>query len=138
MWTDTRLSTSFGRPVTKLWRKQRPISENIMVCYTSMNYSATVDALNNSMSRRVSLKTLGQNIRHHHAKWGGFTELLAIVWHQDREAPQILELMPDAYKPKPRTGIIGIGHDDVLKRVEAMIQRLHSRPRADSLDSRRP
>ncbi len=67
-------------------------------------------------------------MRAHHEKWGGLTELLAVVWHRDKQSPQILELMPDTYEPRPRHGVIGIGDDAVLRRFKELL--------SEDLDSR--
>ena len=119
--TDTKGLSAAGRPLAVLLGKQRPVSQNIMVCYTSSNFSVTSTALNYSSDRRISLRRLGRNLQSHHGRWGGLTELLAVVWHRDREAPQVLELMPDAYEPTPRHGIIGIGDTNVLDRFQELL-----------------
>jgi hypothetical protein len=50
--TDTRLTTIGGRPLAVLAAKQRPVSENIMTCCTSSNFTVTTAALNHSSNRR--------------------------------------------------------------------------------------
>jgi hypothetical protein len=59
------------------------------------------------------VKRVGQALKEQHDAFGGFTELLAVV-SPGTAAPQVLELMPQDYKPTPRAGIIGIGDGAVL------------------------
>jgi hypothetical protein len=125
--TDTRLTTPEGKSFKLLAAKQRPVSENILVCSTSSHFAVTTAALNYSSNRKVSLRRLGANMRAHHEKWGGFTELLAVVWHRDKESPQVLELMPESYEPRLRRGIIGIGDSAVLQRFREVLRERMSR-----------
>ncbi len=117
---DTKV-TAGGKTISVLAAKRRPVSQNVMVCYTSDNFFVTTTALNYSVNRRVCLKRLGDNLRFHHRRWGGLTELLGVVWHRDRLSPQILEVMPDAYEPRPRSGIVGIGDRAVLERFRELL-----------------
>ena len=124
---DTKI-TAPGRSFSILAAKRRAVSENVMVCYTSSNFFVTTAALNYSTNRRVCLKRLGGNLRAHHERWGGLTELLAVVWHKDQLSPQILELMPDRYEPVPRKGVVGIGDAGaLLKFRELLSAHLESR-----------
>jgi hypothetical protein len=118
--TDTKI-TRPGRAIKLLAAKQRPVSENILVCYTSSNFPVTTTALNVSTERRACLKRLGRNLHAHHGKWGGLTELLAVVWHRDKVSPTVLELMPTKYEPRVRNGIVGIGDRDVLARFRELL-----------------
>ena len=90
--TDTKVTTLETIPRASLAAKQRPVSDNIVVCYTSGYLQVTTAALNDSVGRRVSLRRLGRNLRAQHEKWGGYTELIAVIWHRDRPSPQISNL----------------------------------------------
>ena len=65
-----------------------------------------------------NVKRLGEILRESHEKYGGVIELLACVWVAGGEHQQILELMPPSYEPRPRSGIVGIGDRDVLRRFK--------------------
>jgi len=47
---------------------------------------------------------------------------LACVWETGGDRQQILELMPPSYEPKLRSGIVGIGDRDVLKRFKEIFR----------------
>jgi hypothetical protein len=108
---DTR-AVRGGRPISHLARKCRPIGRNIVVCYTSNNLGATTEAIN-SILNKADVRRLGESLRKHHEKFGNYTELLAVTW-RDQNSPQILEVMPPLYVPKPTSGIVGIGDRAVL------------------------
>jgi len=99
--------------MTWLFSKQRLLAPNILVCYTTNNGAATTLALNSNWGAR-NLKRIGAALRETHERYGGLTELIAVVWRK-RIPPQILELMPPHYVPRSRTGVIGIGDPAVLE-----------------------
>jgi len=110
--SDTRVVRGLGKVLPFFASKQNLLSRNIFVCYTSTNVYATFQALGNSFGTK-NVKAIAASLREAHSKWGGYTELLAIVWTR-KFPPQILELMPPGYGPKPRSGIVGIGDREVL------------------------
>jgi hypothetical protein len=111
MCSDTRL-TSSQKIRYPFWSKQEPIGRNIVVCFTSSNAAATVRGLG-AVKGSWSLRRVGESLLKVHQRYGGCTELLAVVTRRE-QAPSILELMPPAYKPRPRRGIVGIGDFAVL------------------------
>ena len=48
--------------------------------------------------------------------------MLACVWSTGGHGPQILEVMPPSYEPRPRTGIVGIGDRAVLQRFKEVFR----------------
>jgi hypothetical protein len=98
--------------MTWLFSKQRLVAPNILVCYTSSNGAATTRALNSCWGAR-NLKRIGVALKETHNRYGGITELLAVVWRKQL-ASELLELMPPQYAPQPRTGVVGIGDPAVL------------------------
>jgi hypothetical protein len=112
--SDTRLSTPSGRPLTPwIAAKQGAVKRNIFVCYTSSNVGVTIHALRASVPRR-NVKDVGATLRDMHARYGGATELLVVVWTR-KLRPQVLEVMPPKYVPRKRTGVVGIGDRAVLE-----------------------
>jgi len=105
------------KPFDFLLAKQYGLSPNLIVCYTSSNVDATLRAVLRCAGTS-DVKRLGRTLRESHDKYGGATELLACVWSKGGHSPQILEVMPPAYEPTPRTGIVGIGDRKVLKRFK--------------------
>lgn len=114
--TDTRVTVG-DRPGTPLYAKQRLQSPNIVVCFTSSHGAATETALRGAYGKR-SVRAIGEHLREAHLRFGGFTELLAVVWRGDL-VPQILEVMPPTYQPISRTGVVGIGDGGVLSFFKA-------------------
>jgi len=104
-------------PFDFLLAKQYGLSRNLIVCYTSTYVDATMRALRRCEGTS-NVKRLGNILRESHTIYGGATELLACVWTTGVQAPQILEVMPPSYEPRPRTGIVGIGNRVVLKRFK--------------------
>jgi hypothetical protein len=104
-------------PFDFLLAKQYGLSRNLIVCYTSSNVDGTMRALLRCAGTS-NVKRLGSILRECHTRYGGATELLACVWSTGGHAPQILEVMPPSYEPRPRTGIVGIGDRKVLKKFK--------------------
>jgi hypothetical protein len=61
----------------------------------------------------LTISRIGVALKETHNRYGGITELLAVAWRKQRP-PQLLELMPPQYSPRPRTGVVGIGDPAVL------------------------
>jgi hypothetical protein len=110
--SDTRLSSNKG-PIKFLQSKQRLNAPDLLVCFTSSHLAATTEALKRSWGMR-NVKKVGQALKDEHRKWGGCTEMLALVW-KGRSKPQLFELMPYKYHPTQRRGIVGIGDNAVLE-----------------------
>jgi hypothetical protein len=108
-------------PLDLLLAKQYDLSRNLIVCYASSNVDATVRALVRCAGTS-NVKRLGEVLRESHEKYLGATELLACVWETGGERQQILEVMPPAYEPRPRTGIVGIGDRAVLERFQEVFR----------------
>ena len=109
---DTRVTRGKVPVPTVILSKQLELGRNMAVCYTSSNLFATSRAFAESFRTR-DLRKVGDSLRSTHQDFGGATELLAVVWRRGRD-PQILEVMPPKYQPKPRSGILGIGDPGVL------------------------
>lgn len=131
--TDTKMTSITGRARPGVWKKQGPLAKNILVCYTSNNVGATISALS-QVSESRNVDRVGKALRESHQKHNGFTELIAVVWH-GAQTPQILELMPPDYDPRPRSGIIGIGDNRVL---DTFCENFFEAPRPDLLDPPSP
>ncbi|HEX3036972.1 MAG TPA: hypothetical protein VHT73_17935 [Thermodesulfobacteriota bacterium] len=101
--------------------KQLGFSQNLVACYTSSHLYATIAALDKVIETK-DVKKIGKSLKEIHAKYGGITELIAVVWRRPNFVPQILEVMPPEYKPKPRTGIMGIGDRRVLQRFKELFR----------------
>ena len=110
--TDTRLTVG-DRPGTPIYSKQRLQSPNIVVAFTSSHVQTTELALQRAHGSR-SVKAIGESLKKQHASFGGFTELIAVVWRSDL-VPRVLELMPPDYRPVSRSGVIGIGDRPALE-----------------------
>jgi hypothetical protein len=110
--SDTRLSTSSGKAFAAFWSKTEPLGHNIVVSFTSNNAAATVWGLE-KVKKEWRPNRVAESLRTAHSKYGGFSEILAVVSRKG-QAPAILELMPPDYQPKVRHGIVGIGHRGVL------------------------
>jgi hypothetical protein len=89
----------------------------MVVTYTSENVYATTQALASVKAAR-NVRTYGSALSDWHHHHGGYAEVLVAVWRR-KLRPQILELMPMAYKPAPRTGIVGIGNRAVLQHFQS-------------------
>lgn len=111
--SDTRLTASGGRVLPWIAAKQGPLKRNVFVCYTSSNVGVTLRTLSASVHRR-DLRAVGAMLRELHERYGGITELLAVVWKRNFQ-PQVLELMPPQYIPRKRTGVVGIGDRAVIE-----------------------
>lgn len=109
--SDTRPSSN-GVALAWKFNKQRLVARNILVCYTTSHGSATTLALHRSWGTK-SVKRIGEELKSVHARLGGLTELIAVVW-RGSNIPQILELMPPDYRPHARSGIVGIGDPGAL------------------------
>jgi hypothetical protein len=105
--------------------KQRTFGDNLIVCYTSANIDVTTAALDRIKSG-ADVKSLGRSLFRFHRQYGGFTELLTVVWPHDADKPQILEVMPPLYEPRPRSGIVGIGNPQVLERFTSELDETPS------------
>lgn len=136
--SDTRISNG-RRVISWLCSKQEPIGKNILVCYTSNNATATIFGLSR-VRTHWNLKRIGESVRTAHESFGGFSEVIAVVWRK-AQPPSILELMPAKYEPHPLTGIVGIGDGDVLQWFrnnfvpDPTPKLLASRPPQEALDS---
>ena len=126
--TDSRVSFKVGEkyvPNDHLQlSKQRVFSDNLIICYTSVNLYVTTRALDiaENASAKPSVKRIGEYLKQEHEQYGGLTELLAVVWQANSPVPQLLELMHPDYVPKPRQGIVGIGDRYVLERFKELFQ----------------
>lgn len=109
--SDTRIVAG-KKVIPWLCSKQEPIGKNILVCYTSSNAAATSFGLKR-VRHDSNVKRIGISLKQAHERYGGITEAIAVVWRR-HQTPQILELMPPRYIPRPRQGIIGIGDREVL------------------------
>jgi hypothetical protein len=109
--TDTRMTKRGGIRVNGDFAKQGRLTTSMHACYTSDNVSATNLALTRVRNNWVAAD-VGRALKMAHEKYGGFTELIVVV-RRKNEAPKILELMPPAYIPGSRTGVIGIGDPKV-------------------------
>jgi len=125
---DTRVTTNRGEADSRAWAKQELVARNIVVCYTSNNLGATATALSRVMGTKGT-RNIGIALRNAHSQQGGFTEVLAVVW-RGRHRPQILELMPPNYEPRPRRGVLGIGDADILHEFR---KQFFDQPRPDLL-----
>lgn len=131
--TDTRVSSKSGGKRT-VWDikapKQYRLSENLIICYTSSHFFPTIKASDQkakdpscwhgAYSTINDIKKMGQIFKDQHDKYGGLSEVLAVIWEKDCEDPKIFELMHPDYKPVLRNGIIGIGQQDVLDRFKEL------------------
>lgn len=128
IFTDSRLSFKVGEkyvPIDHLQlSKQRVFSDNLIICYTSVNLFVTTRALDRAenASAKPSVKRIGEYLKQEHEQYGGLTELVAVVWRANSPVPQMLELMHPDYMPKPRQGIVGIGDRLVLERFKELFQ----------------
>jgi len=122
-----RRITSY-RPLPPKMAKQRVLSDNLVVCYTSSNIFNTTAAIDRvqgapttngpgSISTVRDIRRIGEFLRKEH-KAGGLTELIAVIWEKHYPVPNIFEVMPKKYKPKERKGVIGIGDRRVLRCFE--------------------
>ena len=133
IFTDSRVSNNYG-PIDNLrLAKQRVFSDNLIVCYTSSNIYVTTSALDRvegapttsgigSTSTHRDVRRIGKFIAEEHKKYGGITELIAVIWQKHYPAPQMFDVMPPKYEPEPRQGGIGIGDDKVLSRFKELFR----------------
>ena len=118
---DTRVSDGEGYIFPMWLAKQRSFSPNLIACYTSSNIYVTTAALDRESNTR-NVKRLGDSLRELHKVYGGITELIIVVCRKGATRPQILEVMPKAYKPVPRRGVIGIGDTKILQRFRELFK----------------
>ena len=133
VFTDCRVINRYG-PIGRVrLAKQRVFSDNLVVCYTSTDVFVTTRALDGiegapttsgrgSISTERDVRRIGEFLKKEHTTYGGFTELIAIVWQKSYPFPQIIAVMPPAYDPKPQHGGVGIGDDQVLRRFKEVLR----------------
>ena len=125
VFPDPQIANSY-RPLPHKMRKQRVLSDNLIVCYTGSNANKTTAAIDRvqrapttngpgSLSTVRDIRRIGEFLRKEHEA-GGFTELIAVIWQRRYPVPQVFEVMPKEYRPKAREGVIGIGDHSVLQR----------------------
>ena len=90
--SDTRITADGQKIIPWFCSKLEPIGKNLAVCYTSSNAAATILALK-TVGQYSNVKRVGNSLRDAHERYGGITELIAVVSRRD-QAPQLLELMP--------------------------------------------
>ena len=123
MCTDTLVVESQShKPFDFLLTKQYGLSRNLIVCYASSYVDVTMRALRRCKGTS-NVRRLGSVLRELHTYYGGVTELLACVWSTGGQAPQILEVMPPSYEPRPRTGIVGVGDRTVLEKFKEVFTK---------------
>jgi hypothetical protein len=112
VYCDTRVVGRNRRPLPHFAAKFRRVGGSIFVTYTSSHFFATTKALN-EVTNRADARQIGDKLKQYHGKFGGATELLAVVWG-DGVKLQPLGVMPPDYLPRPVSGIVGIGDRGVL------------------------
>lgn len=127
--SDTQTTIKGRKGNAGICSKQESLANNIFICYTSNNLYATVSGLK-KVPNVKNVKNIGNALKEAHKRDGGFTELIVVVSRRYQPA-KILELMPPHYKPKHRTGVIGIGDRTVL---QSFRENFFDQPRPDLLE----